>query len=75
MKQKKIKLTMPGDVKEFVIEAAKCKFDIDVFYNRVVVDAKSILGVMSLDLSNVLTVQFQGENSSFERFLEKYAVA
>ena len=32
-------------------------FDIDVFYNRIIIDAKSILGVLSMDLTQVLTVQ------------------
>lgn len=45
-------------------------FDIDVFYNRVVIDAKSILGVLSLDLTRVLTVQYNGENQEFEEYLE-----
>ena len=33
--------------KEFVKEAGKCDFDINVFYNRIVIDAKSLLGVLS----------------------------
>ena len=33
-------------------------------------DAKSILGVLSLDLTKVLTVQFNGENREFEAYLE-----
>ena len=43
----KIKLR-PEEVKEFVAAATKCDFDIDVTYNRVVIDAKSILGVLGL---------------------------
>lgn len=73
MKQKRIMLASGEDVKEFVSAAMKCDFDIDVFYNRVVIDAKSILGVMSLDLSKVLTVEYDGFNESFETFLEKKA--
>lgn len=60
--------------KMFVAAATQCDFDIDVYYNRVVIDAKSILGVLSLDLRNVLTVQYDGENEAFEAFLEKMAV-
>ena len=61
------------DAKAFVAAATQCDFDIDVYYNRVVIDAKSILGVLSLDLRNVLTVQYNGENEEFEAFLEKMA--
>ena len=51
MLEKKIKLTEYEEVKEFVHAAEKCDFDIDVFYNRIIIDAKSMLGVLSLDLS------------------------
>ena len=74
MKEKKIMLPSVEEAKHFVAEATKCDFDIDVYYNRVVIDAKSILGVLSLDLRNVLTVQYDGENEAFEAFLEKMAV-
>ena len=70
MKQKRMVLPTIEMAKEFVKEASKCDFDIDVFYNRVVIDAKSILGVLSLDLTRVLTVQYSGENQEFEAYLE-----
>ena len=74
MKQKRILLPTIDDAKMFVAAATQCDFDIDVYYNRVVIDAKSILGVLSRDLRNVLTVQYDGENEAFEAFLEKMAV-
>lgn len=74
MKERKIKLKATEDVKEFVSAAGKCDFDIDVFYNRVIIDAKSILGVLSMDLRNVLTVKYGGDDSLFEETLNKYAV-
>ena len=54
MLEKKIQLKAFSDVKEFVKAAEKCEYDVDVFYNRVVVDAKSILGVMSMGVSRPL---------------------
>lgn len=47
MKEKKIMLPTIAEAKRFVEEATRCDFDIDVFYNRVTIDAKSILGVLS----------------------------
>lgn len=73
-KEKKIKLSSE-DVKEFVTTAEQCDFDIDVFYNRVIIDAKSILGVLSLDLTKVLTVKYAGKDNRFEQMLQKYCVA
>ena len=74
MFHKKIKLTAPEDVKEFVKAASKCDFDIDICYNRVMVDAKSILGVMSLDLTKPLTVKYCKEDGAIlEETLDKFA--
>ena len=75
MLEKKIQLKAFSDVKEFVKAAEKCEYDVDVFYNRVVVDAKSILGVLSMDLGQILIVKCHGENSDFDSFLEKHKVA
>ena len=73
MKQKRIMLPTLDDAKEFVSVATKCDFDIDVFYNRVIIDAKSILGVLSLDLTRVLTVEFNGSDDAFEEYLDTKA--
>lgn len=75
MLEKKIRLNAVDDVCEFVRAAEKCDFDVDVFYNRVVVDAKSILGVMSMDLSKTLTVQYSTPDGKFEAVLDKFGVA
>lgn len=74
MLEKKIRLNAVNDVREFVREAEKCEFDVDVFYNRFVVDAKSIIGVMSMDLTKILTVQYHTEDSCFGKVLDKFAV-
>lgn len=75
MSERKIKLTELDEVKEFVHAAEQCDFDIDVFYNRVIIDAKSILGILSMDLTRELTVKYGGENLQFEDILSKYATA
>lgn len=72
---KKIRLNATEDVKEFVKAASKCDFDVDISYNRILIDAKSILGILSMDLTRVLTVTCHGEDHEFDRFLQKYAVA
>lgn len=73
MNERKIKLSGADAVKEFVNMAGQCDFDVDVFYNRFIIDAKSILGVFSMDLDKVLTVKYGGKNPEFENVLEKYA--
>lgn len=75
MQERTIKLSQIQDVKDFVSAAGRCDFDIDIFYNRITIDAKSILGVLSMDLTKDLTVKYFGEDASFENVLSKYAVA
>ncbi len=75
MAECKIRLNATEDVREFVAAAGKCDFDIDIFYNRVVIDAKSLLGILSMDLTKPLTVQCYGENQEFNRTLKKFAIA
>jgi len=72
--KKLIKLTAPEEAQEFVAAASSCDFDIDMRFNKVVVDAKSFLGVLSL-LTYPVMIFSQGDNSEFEKLLEKYAVA
>ena len=71
----KIKLSDREHAVDFVKSAEKCDFDIDVYYNRFLIDAKSILGVLSLDLTRELTVDCHGESREFDRTLKKFAVA
>ena len=71
---KTIRLT-PEDVKHFVDVASKCDFDIDICYNRYVIDAKSFLGVYGLDFTKPLTVSYDGYNDKFEELLRQYAIA
>lgn len=75
MMQRKIKLR-PCDVKEFVEAATRVQFDVDIAAdNHFIVDAKSILGVLGLNLTRVLTVTVNGYDADFEQYLKAYAVA
>lgn len=69
-----IRLT-PDEVQHFVNVTTKCDFDIDICYNRYVVDAKSFLGVYGLDFGKPLTVSYEGYNEEFEDLLKKAAIA
>lgn len=75
MNEKIIKLSDAEEVCDFVRAAGMCDFDIDISDQRMVIDAKSILGVMGLGVEKELTVKYGGENLSFENVLSKYVVA
>ncbi len=65
----------PVEAKELVDIASACDFDIDISYNRYTVDAKSILGVLALDFSQVLTISYNGTDERLEAFLASHAIA
>ena len=75
MNEKKIKLMAAEDVQEFVQAAEKCDFDVVVVYQRILVDAKSLMGVLALGLAKELTVKYWGDNTGFEHIIQKYTVA
>ena len=75
MVERHIRLNATEDVKEFVNEATKCDFDIDISYNRIIIDAKSLLGILSMDLTRELTVRCYGESQRFNEVMAKFAVA
>ena len=62
----------PENVKDFVRAATRCDFDVDISYNRIVIDAKSILGVLGLDFGQPLKVSYRGYNKDFEDYLEAH---
>lgn len=74
MNRQEIKLRDIDGAKEFVTAANGCDFDIDVYFNKIVLDAKSILGILSLDHRNILTVSYDGFDEKFSSVLAKYAV-
>lgn len=74
MMQRRIRLRLE-EVKDFVTAASRCDFDIDVFYNRFTVDAKSIVGVLGLDLNQILTVAYNGYDPDFEKAINRLALA
>ena len=57
MKSFNVKISSIGDVKNFVNIVSKYDFDIDLISDRYVVDAKSIMGIFSLDLTKPIEVQ------------------
>lgn len=78
MQHKKIIRLTANQIKDFVNAASRCDFDIDIANNdhsHYVVDAKSFLGVMGLNLAGELLVSYNGYNEAFERLLAGHALA
>ena len=62
MKREKIMLKTINDVKAFVNSVAKYDFDVDLLSGRYAVDAKSIMGIFSLDLSKEITMEVHSDD-------------
>ena len=69
MKTFNILLSSINDVKEFVNIVSAYEFDVDLTSGRYVVDAKSIMGIFSLDLSKPIKVDIRSEDEAVEKFV------
>ncbi|MBO5408544.1 MAG: HPr family phosphocarrier protein [Clostridia bacterium] len=75
MKTFNIQLTSINDVKIFVNTVNKYTFDIDLTSGRYVVDAKSIMGIFSLDLAKPIKIEIFDDNcESLVKELEPFIV-
>ncbi len=63
MKSVNIKLSTINDVKDFVNILTRFNGDADLSSGRYVVDAKSIMGIFSLDLANAITLTIHSDNA------------
>ena len=71
MKELRILLGTIEDVKEFVNITNKYEFDCDLVSGRYAVDAKSIMGIFSLDLSKPLNMVIRSEKGSADALVEE----
>lgn len=60
MKVFEVQLASINDVKSFVNSACLQPFDVDIVSGRYVIDAKSIMGIFSVDLSKPIRVEVHG---------------
>ncbi|MBE6532630.1 MAG: HPr family phosphocarrier protein [Ruminococcaceae bacterium] len=74
MKEVKIKLTNVQDIREFVNQVILADYDVDLIQGRYVIDAKSIMGIFSLDLLSPISLVAHTDNadallSGIEKFI------
>jgi phosphocarrier protein HPr len=71
MVSENILLNTINDVKNFVNIVSKYDFEVDLTSGRYVIDAKSIMGIFSLDLSKPIKLEASCEKDS--KFVEEIA--
>ena len=76
MKTVQISLNSIDKVKSFVNDITKFDYDFDLISGRYTIDAKSIMGIFSLDLSKPIDLAIHVENEEAEilEALEPYLV-
>ncbi len=76
MKTVKISLNSIDKVKSFVNDIARFDVDFDLVSGRYVIDAKSIMGIFSLDLSKPIDLNIHAEDDAADIMsaLDKYIV-
>jgi phosphocarrier protein HPr len=70
MKTVKISLNSIDKVKSFVKEITKYDYDFDLVSGRYVIDAKSIMGIFSLDLSKSIDLNIHADDNEIDKILE-----
>ena len=70
MKTVQISLNSIDKVKSFVNDIAKFDYDFDLVSGRYVIDAKSIMGIFSLDLSKPIDLNIHAEDTNVDAVLE-----
>ena len=65
MKTVTISLNSIDKVKSFVNDVTKFDTDFDLVSGRYVIDAKSIMGIFSLDLSNPINLNIHNEENIY----------
>ena len=69
MKTVKISLNSIDKVKAFVNEITKFDYDFDLVSGRYVIDAKSIMGIYSLDLSKSIDLNIHATDGALDDIL------
>ena len=75
MKTVQISLNSIDKVKSFVNEITKFDYDFDLVSGRYVIDAKSIMGIFSLDLAKPIELEiFSDDCQDFVEKLQKFII-
>ncbi len=70
MKTVRISLNSIDKVKTFVNDISQFNYDFDLVSGRYVIDAKSIMGIFSLDLSRPIDLTIHTDGEDLEKILK-----
>lgn len=71
MIEKKITLSGTDDIKLLCDSAVDCSFDIDILSGNYIIDAKSFMGIFSLDQREMLVVRANADEPITNEFFHR----
>ena len=77
MKTANIRINTIEDVKNFVTTVTKCNYEVDIVSGRYAIDAKSIMGIFSLDLSKPIDLNIHADGAALDNVMQiisKYTI-
>ena len=74
MRKRNIRMNQLTDIYEFVNKASKVDGDIYLSRGAYVVDAKSLLGVFSIDMSQAAMLSYPEDATEFEAYAAQFTV-
>lgn len=72
MSEKIIKITGLADVYNFIEQASKVMGDVIIKRGKFIIDAKSVMGVFSIDMSNPVTVTYPEDAVEFAEYIKQF---
>lgn len=69
-----IKMTNITDLTTFVVNASKVEGDVIVHKGKYVIDGKSLMGLMSIDISTGAAVEYPTEAAEFDAYVQNFEV-
>lgn len=71
MISRNIFLSDVDDVMEFVHQTEKCSYDVDISVGDSVINAKSIMGMLSKGFRRMMQINIHAEEAKADEFLER----
>lgn len=73
-KIKNVKINSISDIKDFVKYSTAIDGDVTCSKGKYMIDGKSIMGLMSIDLSGGIKVEYPADATDFDNFLNQFEV-
>lgn len=68
-----VKFSAIDQVQSFIDDVRKIPYDVDAYHGNYIVDAKSILGILSLSLGREITLRVRSEDKLADELLNTIA--